>query len=153
MGGTFKKMKSVKNCDTVFFKDKYITYPKVTLADAIFKAYQELVRALQGRSNIIGQTNLEALTQANGHQDDCQGTNTSHNAWHFQCSTSISGHLWGKLLSTNLTTSNLEPRVTTKGTHITGYAIFKGEGNPWGYTIGNKCYVSKEEECFAVKFD
>ena len=35
----------------------------VTLVDAIYKAYQELARALQGMSNIIGQANLEALKQ------------------------------------------------------------------------------------------
>jgi hypothetical protein len=45
----------------VFFKHKYITLPTVTPADAIVKAYQDLMPAIQGIRNAKGSTHLEAL--------------------------------------------------------------------------------------------
>jgi hypothetical protein len=56
-----KATRSIRTSDTVFFKHKYITQPTVTPADAIVKAYQDLIYAIQGITNIRGSTHLEAL--------------------------------------------------------------------------------------------
>mgnify|MGYP006160256745 CR=1 FL=1 len=49
--------------DTVFFKHKYITQPTVTPADAIVKAFHDLMATLKGTTNLKGQQNMDAITQ------------------------------------------------------------------------------------------
>eukprot|EP00804_Cyclotella_cryptica_P011209 CCRYP_007737-RB/>CCRYP_007737-RB protein AED:0.21 eAED:0.17 QI:0/-1/0/1/-1/1/1/0/1078 len=56
-----KATRSIRISDTVFFKHKYITQPTVTPADAIVKAYQDLMHAIQGIRNARGSAHLEAL--------------------------------------------------------------------------------------------
>ena len=56
-----KATRAIRVTDTVFFKHKYITQPTVTPADAIVKAYQDLLHAIQGISNTKGTAHLEAL--------------------------------------------------------------------------------------------
>ena len=41
--------------DTVYFKHKYITQPTVTPADAIVKAFHDLMATLKGATNLKGQ--------------------------------------------------------------------------------------------------
>ncbi|KAL7475660.1 hypothetical protein ACHAW6_001574 [Cyclotella cf. meneghiniana] len=49
--------------DTVFFKHKFITQPMVTPADAIVKAFHDLMATLKGTTNLKGQQNLDAITK------------------------------------------------------------------------------------------
>ena len=56
-----KATRAIRISDTVFFKHKYITQPTVTPADAIVKAYQDLLHAIQGIKNVKGAVHLEAL--------------------------------------------------------------------------------------------
>jgi hypothetical protein len=56
-----KATRSIRTSDTVFFKHKYITQPTVTPADAIVKAYQDLMHTIQGITNVKGSAHLEAL--------------------------------------------------------------------------------------------
>ncbi|KAL7480511.1 hypothetical protein ACHAW6_006206 [Cyclotella cf. meneghiniana] len=49
--------------DMVYFKHKYITQPTVAQADAIVKAFEDLMATLKGTTNLKGQQNLEALTK------------------------------------------------------------------------------------------
>ena len=45
----------------MFFKHKYITQPTVTPADAIVKAYHDLISAINGIKNTKRNSHLEAL--------------------------------------------------------------------------------------------
>ena len=56
-----KKMRSKRITDTVWFKHKYITQPKVTPADQIVKAINDLACALKGKNNVEGLEQMEAL--------------------------------------------------------------------------------------------
>jgi hypothetical protein len=47
----------------VYFKHKYITQTTVTPADAIVKAFHDLMATLKGTTNLKGQQNLDAITQ------------------------------------------------------------------------------------------
>jgi hypothetical protein len=47
----------------VYFKHKYFTQPTDTPADAIVKAFQDLMATLKGTTNLKGQQNLDAITQ------------------------------------------------------------------------------------------
>ncbi|KAL7476141.1 hypothetical protein ACHAW6_002019, partial [Cyclotella cf. meneghiniana] len=49
--------------DIVFFKHRYITQPTVTPADAIVKAFHDLMTTLKGTTNLKGQQNLDAITK------------------------------------------------------------------------------------------
>ncbi|KAL7483890.1 hypothetical protein ACHAW6_009530 [Cyclotella cf. meneghiniana] len=49
--------------DTGFFKHKYIAQPTVTPADAIIKAYHDLMAAINGIKNVQSNAHLEALEQ------------------------------------------------------------------------------------------
>ena len=48
-------------CETVFFKHHYITKPKVTHADLVIAAAQNLAKVIQGKSNCAGERNLRGL--------------------------------------------------------------------------------------------
>lgn len=50
-----------KASDTVFFKHKDITQPTVMPADWIIKAYQDLMKAIQGVSIVKGNAHMEAI--------------------------------------------------------------------------------------------
>jgi len=72
-----KKMRSERITDTVWFKHKYITQPKVTPADQIVKAINDLTCALKGKNNVEGLEQMEALqkleellTKSPIHKDD-----------------------------------------------------------------------------------
>ena len=56
-----KKTRSERIADTVWFKRKYITQPKVTPADQIVKAINDLTCALKGKNNVQGLEQMEAL--------------------------------------------------------------------------------------------
>ena len=56
-----KKTRSERITDTVWFKHKYITQPKVTPVDHIVKAINDLTCALKGRKNTEGLEQIEAL--------------------------------------------------------------------------------------------
>ena len=56
-----KKTRSEQLTDTVWFKHKYITQPKVTPADQIVKAINNLTCALKGKNNVEGLEQMEAL--------------------------------------------------------------------------------------------
>ena len=56
-----KKTRSERISDTVWFKHKYITQPKVTPVDQIVKAINDLTCALKGRKNTEGLEQMEAL--------------------------------------------------------------------------------------------
>jgi hypothetical protein len=56
-----KATRAIRSSDTVFFKHKYITQPAITPADAIVKAYQDLLHAIWGIKNVKGSAHLEAL--------------------------------------------------------------------------------------------
>ena len=49
--------------DTVYFKHKYLMQSTVTPANAIVKAYQDLMKVIQGIPNSKGTTHMEALQQ------------------------------------------------------------------------------------------
>ena len=51
--------------DTVFFKTKYLTQPTLTPAEVITKALNDLTRALKGKNNQQGISQMEALTKLN----------------------------------------------------------------------------------------
>ncbi|KAL7474341.1 hypothetical protein ACHAW6_000317, partial [Cyclotella cf. meneghiniana] len=56
-----KATRSKQITDTVFFKHKYITQPTVTPANAIVKAYHDLISAINGIKNTKSDSHLEAL--------------------------------------------------------------------------------------------
>ena len=56
-----KMMRSEQITDTVWFKHNYITQPKVTPADQIVKAINDLTCALKGKNNVEGLEQMEAL--------------------------------------------------------------------------------------------
>ena len=56
-----KKTRSKRITDTVWFKHKYITQPKVTPADQIVNAINDLTCALKGKNNVEGLEQMEAL--------------------------------------------------------------------------------------------
>jgi hypothetical protein len=56
-----KKTRSERITDTVWFKHKYITQPKVTPADQIVNAINDLARALKGKNNVEGLEQMETL--------------------------------------------------------------------------------------------
>jgi len=56
-----KKTRSERITDTVWFKHKYITQPKVTPADQIVNAINDLAGALKGKNNVEGLEQMEAL--------------------------------------------------------------------------------------------
>ena len=114
------KTKSVQNCNTVFFKHKYITHPIVTPADATVKACQELARTLQGRSTSLGRQIQNSSETSN----DSHGVNACHNTWYIQCSTFTSEYLQDHSLSTKQNWRH------NQGVHITGYVISRGGGSP-----------------------
>ena len=58
-----KATRAKRITDTVFFKHKFITQPTVTPVDAIIKACQDLKLALQGKSNIKGNVQMDAIKQ------------------------------------------------------------------------------------------
>ena len=49
--------------DTVYFKHKYITQPTITPANAIVKAFQDLMATLKGTANLKGNQNMDAIAQ------------------------------------------------------------------------------------------
>jgi len=49
--------------DTVYVKQKYITQPTVTPADAIVKAFHDLMATLKGITNLKGQQNMDAVAK------------------------------------------------------------------------------------------
>ena len=72
-----KKTRSKRITDTVWFKHKYITQPKVTPADQIVKAINDLACALKDKNNVEGLEQMEALqkleellTKSPIHKDD-----------------------------------------------------------------------------------
>ena len=80
-----KKMRSEQITDTVWFKHKYITQPKVTPADQIVKAINDLTCALKGKHNVEGLKQMEALqnlkellTKSPIQEDEQQEKNKSH---------------------------------------------------------------------------
>jgi hypothetical protein len=56
-----KKTRCEQITDTVWFKHKFITQPKVTPVDHIVKAINDLTCALKGRKNTEGLEQIEAL--------------------------------------------------------------------------------------------
>ena len=56
-----KATRAKRITDTVFFKHKYITQPTVTPADAIVRAYHNLIAAINGIKNTKSDAHLEAL--------------------------------------------------------------------------------------------
>jgi len=56
-----KKTRSERIADTVWFKHKYITQPKVRPADQIVKAINDLTCALKGKNNVQSIEQMEAL--------------------------------------------------------------------------------------------
>ena len=58
-----KTARSIRVSDTVFFKHKYLMQPTVMPEDVIVKAYQDLIKAIQGIPNTKGITHMEALTR------------------------------------------------------------------------------------------
>ena len=92
-------------------------------------------------------------TQANGTQANSHGTNSSHNVWCIQSSTSTSGNLWHNFPDNKESINGSGPGATTKGAHMTGYTISKSWGGHWSCMTNNSCCIVKEKECFATKFD
>eukprot|EP00804_Cyclotella_cryptica_P025968 CCRYP_002793-RD/>CCRYP_002793-RD protein AED:0.25 eAED:0.25 QI:0/-1/0/1/-1/1/1/0/824 len=58
-----KKTQAKRVTDTLFFRHKYITQPRVTPADIIIKAYCDLTSALQGLKNTTDSRQMHALEQ------------------------------------------------------------------------------------------
>ena len=58
-----KKTQAKRVTDTLFFKHKYITQPKVKPADIIIKAYHDLTSALKGIKNAADKRQMHALEQ------------------------------------------------------------------------------------------
>jgi hypothetical protein len=56
-----KKTRAKRVADTVFFKQKYITQPRVTPADAIVNAFTKLRDAIQGIQHSKDDAHFEAL--------------------------------------------------------------------------------------------
>jgi Rad3-related DNA helicase len=57
-----KATRAVQNCDTVFFKHHYITKPKVTKADVVTNAANNLIDAIKGNlSSTQDHSDMEAL--------------------------------------------------------------------------------------------
>jgi hypothetical protein len=56
-----KKTRAKRLADTVFFKQKYITQPTITPADAIVNAYNKLWQAIQGLQHSKDDGHFEAL--------------------------------------------------------------------------------------------